>query len=62
MIRTPSELVIDEHGRVALPLGLLAEAGLNPGDRVLAFSNGDGRLELRRFSDAVRDLLEQGTL
>ncbi len=62
MIRTPSELTIDEDGCVALPLSLLAEAGLDPGSRVLAFSDGDGRLVLRREADAVRDLLERGTL
>ena len=62
MIRTPNELIIDEDGRVALPLGLLAEAGLNPGDHLLAFSDGDGRMVLRRYADAVRDLIEQGTL
>ncbi|RAG83816.1 hypothetical protein DN069_20480 [Streptacidiphilus pinicola] len=62
MIRTPSELVIDEEGNVALPLGLLAEAGLNPGDRVLAYSDGDGRLVLRRYADAVEDLVEHGHL
>lgn len=62
MIRTPNELVIDEDGRVTLPIGLLAEAGLNPGDHVLAYSDGDGRLVLRRHGDAVRDLVERGTL
>jgi bifunctional DNA-binding transcriptional regulator/antitoxin component of YhaV-PrlF toxin-antitoxin module len=62
VIRTPNELVIDEDGRVMLPLGLLAEAGLNPGDHVLAYSDGDGRLVLRRHADALRDLVERGTL
>jgi bifunctional DNA-binding transcriptional regulator/antitoxin component of YhaV-PrlF toxin-antitoxin module len=62
VIRTPNELVIDEDGRVTLPVGLLAEAGLNPGDRVMAFSDGDGRLVLRRHADAVRDLLDHGSL
>ncbi|WP_127360897.1 division/cell wall cluster transcriptional repressor MraZ [Actinacidiphila soli] len=62
MTRTPAELTIDADGRIALPLGLLAEAGLDPGSRVLAYSNGDGRLVLRREEDALRDLLERGTL
>jgi hypothetical protein len=35
---------------------------LNPGDRVLAYSDGDGRLVLRRFDDAVQDLVKRGTL
>lgn len=60
--RTPVELTIDADGRVVLPLGLLAEAGLDPGSRILAYSEGDGRLVLRREEDAVRDLLERGTL
>lgn len=60
--RTPVELTIDADGRVSLPLGLLAEAGLDPGSRILAYSEGDGRLVLRREEDAVRDLLERGTL
>ncbi|MEU4093356.1 hypothetical protein [Streptomyces sp. NPDC026673] len=62
MSRTPVELIIDADGRVVLPLGLLAEAGLDPGSRILAYSEGDGRLVLRREEDAVRDLLERGTL
>jgi bifunctional DNA-binding transcriptional regulator/antitoxin component of YhaV-PrlF toxin-antitoxin module len=56
------ELTIDDEGRVILPLGLLAEAGLDPGSHVLAYSDGDGRLVLRRHEDAIRDLLERGTL
>lgn len=61
-MRTPMELTIDDEGRVSVPLGLLAEAGLDPGSRVIAFSDGDGRLTLRRYEDAVRDLVEGGTL
>ncbi len=38
-------------------MGLLAEAGLNPGSKVLAFSDADGRIVLRRFEDSVEDLL-----
>ncbi|MFD5790593.1 hypothetical protein ACFWH1_28720 [Streptomyces sp. NPDC127037] len=62
MIREPAELRIDDQGRVELPLGLLAESGLSPGASLLAFSDGDGRIVLRRAEDAVRDLLENGTL
>lgn len=54
--------MIDEEGRVSIPLGLLAEAGLDPGSHVIAFSDGDGRLVLRRRNDAMRDLIERGTL
>ena len=54
--------MIDESGRVELPMGLLAEAGLTPGTPVIVFSDGDGRLVLRRREDALRDLLEKGTL
>ncbi|MFE6406562.1 hypothetical protein ACFVOR_06465 [Streptomyces sp. NPDC057837] len=35
MIREPTEIKIDEHGRIELPLGLLAEAGLSPGSSVM---------------------------
>ncbi|MGW2932616.1 hypothetical protein ACWDA7_12300 [Streptomyces sp. NPDC001156] len=62
MIREPVELGIDDHGHVELPLGLLAEAGLSPGASVLAYSDGDGRIVLRRAEDAIRDLLEDGVL
>lgn len=62
MIREPTEIKIDEHGRIELPLGLLAEAGLSPGSSVVAFSQGDGRIVLRRAEDAMRDLIENGTL
>ena len=60
--RTPAELIIDGEGRVSIPLGLLAEAGLDPGSGIVAFSDGDGRLVLRRHSDAMRELIERGTL
>lgn len=62
MIREPAEITVDEAGRVELPLGLLAEAGLDVGSHLLAFSDGDGRIILRRAEDATRDLLEHGRL
>lgn len=57
MIREPAELQIDDEGRVSLPLGLLAEAGLDAGSRILAFSDGDGRVVLWREADAAESLL-----
>ena len=62
MIREPAELRVDDSGRVEIPLGLLAEAGISPGTELLAFSDGDGRIVFRRAEDAVRDLLEEGRL
>ncbi|MFE1952244.1 hypothetical protein ACFW9D_17505 [Streptomyces sp. NPDC059524] len=60
MLREPVELRVDDHGRVELPLGLLAEAGISPGTELVAFSNGDGRIVLRRAEDSIRDLIEKG--
>jgi bifunctional DNA-binding transcriptional regulator/antitoxin component of YhaV-PrlF toxin-antitoxin module len=62
VLREPIQLTIAEDGSVALPLGVLAEAGLSPGSSVLAYSNGDGRIVLRREEDAVQDLIEFGRL
>ncbi|MET8345656.1 hypothetical protein [Streptomyces microflavus] len=62
MIREPAELIIAEDGRLLLPLGLLAEAGLDPGRAVLAYSSGDGRIILHRAEDATRNLIERGEL
>ncbi|WOI59366.1 hypothetical protein [Streptomyces fradiae] len=62
IIREPTTLKIDEHGRVELPLGLLAEAGLAPEGSVVAFSQGDGSIVLRRAEDAMRELIENGRL
>ncbi|WP_111603727.1 hypothetical protein [Streptomyces sp. Amel2xB2] len=62
MLREPAELRIDGQGHVELPLGLLAEAGLAPGTEIMAFSEGDGRIVLRRMEDGVRDLIERGDL
>ncbi|MDI1453607.1 hypothetical protein NHG22_07230 [Streptomyces sp. ATE26] len=62
MLREPAELTIADDGSVSLPLGLLAEAGLPPGSRILAYSRGDGRIVLRRQQDAVQELLEAGGL
>ncbi|GFH36332.1 hypothetical protein SCWH03_25590 [Streptomyces pacificus] len=47
---------------MSLPLGLLAEAGLDTGGRILAFSDGGGRIVLQREADAVEALLRDGTL
>ncbi|MFH0243164.1 hypothetical protein ACGRHY_12165 [Streptomyces sp. HK10] len=62
MLREPAELRVDDQGRVELPLGLLAEAGVAPGSDLVAFSDGDGRIVLRRAEDAARDLIEKGML
>ncbi|WP_354640009.1 hypothetical protein [Kitasatospora camelliae] len=57
MIREPFETVIREDGTVELPMGIIAEAGLAVGSRIIAFSDGDGRIVLRREADAADDLL-----
>ncbi|MCJ1678250.1 hypothetical protein MTF65_13010 [Streptomyces sp. APSN-46.1] len=62
MIREPAETVVTEVGAVEIPLGVLAEAGLSPGAAVVVYSDGDGRMVVRRRDDAIRDLLERGTL
>jgi bifunctional DNA-binding transcriptional regulator/antitoxin component of YhaV-PrlF toxin-antitoxin module len=62
MLREPAELTIADDGTIALPLGLLAEAGLSPGSRILAYTRGDGRIVLRRQQDALQELLESGEL
>ncbi|MGD6752954.1 hypothetical protein [Streptomyces sp. BH105] len=36
MIREPAEVSVEPDGRVELPLGLLAEAGINVGEDLLA--------------------------
>ncbi|MET9549955.1 hypothetical protein ABZY36_32290 [Streptomyces sp. NPDC006627] len=58
--REPVEISVDDHGRVELPLGLLAEAGIPPGAELVAFSNGDGRIVLRRAEDSIKGLIEKG--
>jgi hypothetical protein len=62
MLREPVELTITDDGTVALPLGLLAEAGISPGTRIVCYSRGDGRIILRREADAVSELMETGEL
>ncbi|MET8927128.1 hypothetical protein ABZW26_32655 [Streptomyces sp. NPDC004623] len=62
MIREPVETTVSEVGTVEIPLGVLAEAGLSPGAAVIVYSDGDGRLVIRRRDDAIRDLLENGSL
>lgn len=61
-IQEPAEIGIDEQGGVQLSLGLLSEAGITPGAELVAFSDGDGRIVLRRHEDALRDLFEHGHL
>ncbi|MFJ8766582.1 hypothetical protein [Streptomyces clavifer] len=62
ILREPTEMEIGELGEVELPLGVLAEAGLGPGSKIVAYSAGDGRLVLRRAEDAVAELVETGDL
>jgi len=62
MLREPVQLTIGPGGELNLPLGLLVEAGLNPGEEVIAHSDGDGRIVLRRTSEAAEFLLGTGTL
>ncbi|MFI0808226.1 AbrB/MazE/SpoVT family DNA-binding domain-containing protein [Streptomyces echinatus] len=62
MIREPAEVRLGENGAVEIPLGILAEAGLDPGSLLVAYSDGDGRVVLRRQEDVIRDLLERGEL
>ncbi|MEU6969653.1 hypothetical protein AB0A71_18275 [Kitasatospora aureofaciens] len=58
MIREPAEVTIDATGNVQIPLGVLVEAGIDTNSTVLAFSDGDGRVVLRRAADAIQDLLD----
>ncbi|MFC9408031.1 hypothetical protein ACFRAA_25735 [[Kitasatospora] papulosa] len=62
MIREPAESTVSAAGTVEIPLGVLAEAGLPPGAVVVVYSDGDGRIVVRRKDDVIRDLLENGTL
>ncbi|WP_203703508.1 hypothetical protein [Streptomyces sp. SID8016] len=55
------ELDVDETDRVEAPLGILTEAGVSPGTKLLVFSEGGG-IVLRRAEDAINDLLGEGTL
>ncbi|WP_181008808.1 hypothetical protein [Streptomyces sp. SM12] len=50
MIRSRSEVVVDEYGAVALPESI-------PGETLLAFSEGGGRIVLRRPEGSITDLL-----
>lgn len=43
-------------------MGILAEAGLDTGSTVLAYSDGDGRIVLRRLTDAIDGLMLDGEL
>ncbi|MGA5840520.1 hypothetical protein [Streptomyces pseudogriseolus] len=57
VIQDPQEVVIQEDGTLQLPVSLLVQAGLNPGEKVMAVSTEDGKVVLRRLADAVDDLL-----
>ncbi|GAA2156185.1 hypothetical protein GCM10009760_56890 [Kitasatospora kazusensis] len=62
MIREPAEATVGENGTVAIPLGVLAESGLYPGAEVVIYSDGDGRIVIRRQEDVIHDLLAGGNL
>jgi len=48
MLREPVQVRIGDDGAVPLPMGLLVEAGLDLGSEILAYSDGDGRIVMRR--------------
>ncbi len=62
MLRQPWQINIGSNGGVVLPLALLAEAGFDPGSAAVAYSDGDGRIVIRREDDALDDLLHLGSL
>jgi len=62
MLREPVQVQISDDGAVPLPMGLLVEAGLDPGSEVLAYSDGDGRIVMCRLADAEEHLLSRGDL
>ncbi|MFK0101403.1 hypothetical protein [Streptomyces sp. NPDC091040] len=62
MIREPAEVTVVEDRTIEIPMGVLVEAGVHIGERLLAFSDGGGRITLRRATDAVEDLLRAGAL
>lgn len=47
-VAQPAEVTAAEDGTIEIPTGVLVEAGLQIGERLLAFSDGDGRITLRR--------------
>ncbi|MFD7422778.1 hypothetical protein ACFV6M_20315 [Streptomyces californicus] len=62
MIREPAEVTVAEDGTIEILMGVLVEVGLHIGERLLAFSDVDGRITLRRATDVVEDLLRDGIL
>ncbi|MFJ9395943.1 hypothetical protein ACIRQT_13840 [Streptomyces californicus] len=58
MIREPAVVVVRADGTVELSVGLMAEAGIDIGERLLDFSSGDGVITLRRVEAAAGDLLD----
>ncbi len=61
-IREPAEVTVTEGGIIEIPMGVLVEAGLYIGEKLLAISDGAGRITLRRAMDAIEGLLRDGTL
>ena len=48
--------VISKKHQITVPVGVLREAGLGPGDDVRVTSVGPGRIELVRVDDLVGEL------
>jgi bifunctional DNA-binding transcriptional regulator/antitoxin component of YhaV-PrlF toxin-antitoxin module len=55
-IQDPQDVTIRDDGTV-VPISLLAQAGLNAGEKMMAASTDDERIFLRRLTDAIDDLL-----
>lgn len=47
---------ISSKNQVTIPVGVLREAGLEPGDKLIVRTLGAGRVELRRRDDVIDEL------
>lgn len=47
---------LSRKNQVTIPVGVLRESGIKPGDAVIVRSAGAGRIEVRRGRDIVEEL------
>jgi bifunctional DNA-binding transcriptional regulator/antitoxin component of YhaV-PrlF toxin-antitoxin module len=47
---------VSSKNQITLPVDLLRQAGIEPGDQVIVRSAGPGRIEIERRRDVVREV------
>jgi bifunctional DNA-binding transcriptional regulator/antitoxin component of YhaV-PrlF toxin-antitoxin module len=58
-VEGPGKILVQADGSVVVPASVLAEAGFDPGDRVVAVATGEGEIHLMTRATAIRHVQQR---